>query len=243
MEDRGCKKCGLTLPLTFFEKSVRHKSGYRRTCETCREKQRIHCLNNHPDGKLCVPCGFTLSLEENFHRLDDGGYYAWCKRCASDRARKRYRQPETRTAALADRAAYRKANREHILERDRATRLNRKIQVWEHYGNGIAACVCCGVNEHEFLTLDHIDANGADHRKELRKSGVGGYATGWFIYKWLIDNGYPDGYQTLCFNCNVGKHRTKINKCPHQIWREALLIGPVRPNHPAQPLSELSRAA
>jgi hypothetical protein len=78
------------------------------------------------------------------------------------------------------------------------------------------------------LQLDHIDANGADHRKLLKQEGVGGYATGWFIYKWLIDNGFPEGYQVLCASCNIGKYRSKINTCPHEIARQQLIEGTAR---------------
>ncbi len=32
---------------------------------------------------------------------------------------------------------------------------------------------------------------------------------------WLKANNFPPGFQTLCHNCNIGKHRNK-GICPHK---------------------------
>lgn len=77
--------------------------------------------------------------------------------------------------------------------------------VLDRYGK---ACVCCGETEKVFLTIDHIHNNGAEHRREL--SNKGGYA----FYLWLIRQDLPEGYQTLCFNCNAAKYI--LGKCPHR---------------------------
>ena len=76
--------------------------------------------------------------------------------------------------------------------------------VFDHYGN---KCVCCGETIEVFLTVDHIYNGGAEHRKEV--------GSGIRLYKWLIDNDFPDGFQLLCRNCNWGKH---VNNgiCPHK---------------------------
>ena len=67
-----------------------------------------------------------------------------------------------------------------------------KLSIFEHYGN-----CCCGCGEHnaEYLTIDHINNNGSEHRKEIRTQ----------IYPWLKRNNYPAEYQILCFNCNYLK--------------------------------------
>lgn len=69
-------------------------------------------------------------------------------------------------------------------------------------------CACCGETEPKFLTLDHVNNDGAQHRKEIGNRGAG-------IFKWLRDNEYPTGFQILCMNCNHGK---ALNKgiCPHK---------------------------
>jgi hypothetical protein len=83
-----------------------------------------------------------------------------------------------------------------------------RVETFNHYGNH---CACCGEDRWEFLTLDHIENNGAQHRLELMGASRGG---GMF-YSRLKKLGYPDcGLQTLCANCNLAKLRTKI--CPHK---------------------------
>jgi hypothetical protein len=86
--------------------------------------------------------------------------------------------------------------------------------VIEAYGG---ECVCCGESLPEFLTVDHTDGGGSDHRRKV-SHGSGG--TG--FYAWLKRHGFPqDGFQLLCFNCNLGR---QINGgvCPHQAHVEEL---------------------
>ncbi len=79
---------------------------------------------------------------------------------------------------------------------------NCKRLVFEHYGE---VCACCGESIKEFLTIDHINGGGTKHRKKDGRK----------ICVWLFKNNFPKGFQTLCFNCNWGKH---INGgiCPHK---------------------------
>lgn len=79
--------------------------------------------------------------------------------------------------------------------------------VYGHYGG--YRCSCCSETEPLFLTIDHIDSKGNVHRRE---TGCGSGST---FYRWLIKNDFPEGFQVLCFNCNVGKHRNG-GVCPHQ---------------------------
>jgi hypothetical protein len=87
-------------------------------------------------------------------------------------------------------------------------RANLRRAVFEHYG---LACACCGEATFEFLEIDHVNNDGAAHRKELQ---------GRSIYRWLKVNGFPEGFQTLCSNCNVAKFRHG-GICPHQRARES----------------------
>ena len=83
---------------------------------------------------------------------------------------------------------------------------NRRIrhQCIEAYGGW--RCACCGETAPEFLQIDHINNDGAEHRREIG----GGNATFW----WLIKNGFPEGFQVLCANCNYAKAHYGI--CPHK---------------------------
>lgn len=73
-----------------------------------------------------------------------------------------------------------------------------------HYGN---KCQCCGEGERIFLTVDHVNGDGAEHRKI---SSIRSMA------QWLVKNNFPLGYQILCYNCNCGKARNE-GVCPHEM--------------------------
>ncbi len=71
----------------------------------------------------------------------------------------------------------------------------RKIIVLTYYGNGKCACVLCGFEDVRALSIDHINGGGTEHRRQIHKN----------MYRWLVDNNYPKGYQTLCMNCQFIK--------------------------------------
>jgi len=62
-------------------------------------------------------------------------------------------------------------------------------------------CAYCGETDLKVLQLDHIDGGGNQHRKSLKKGKYGG----WSFYMLLESQGYPEGYQVLCANCNIRK--------------------------------------
>ncbi len=105
-------------------------------------------------------------------------------------------------------------NRPGIRSRNNATmKKNRKImktKLLTEYSKRISGidhpiCACCGEDFHEiFLTVDHvIPVSKTDYKRE----------TG--LYGRLIREGYPEGYQVLCRNCNFAKRDSA--QCPHQV--------------------------
>jgi hypothetical protein len=114
---------------------------------------------------------------------------------------------------------YTAVNREHIRElsrdwrvrnKDRDNELNvkerdrLKLDVFEHYAvDGKIKCGRCGFEDIRALTIDHIENNGADERRRLFGHRM---CAGTTFYRWLRKNDYPkNGYQILCFNCNIIK--------------------------------------
>lgn len=93
-------------------------------------------------------------------------------------------------------------------------RLKQKIQVYNHYSNYDIKCNCCGEKQIEFLTLDHINNDGSQHKKENNISG------GHKMREWIIKNNFPPGFQILCWNCNCAKGVDLENICPHQRQKE-----------------------
>jgi len=83
-----------------------------------------------------------------------------------------------------------------------------RLEVFSHYGGNPPKCACCNETKIKFLTIDHINGGGYKHRKE-----TGLYADK--LYRWLRKNNYPEGYQILCWNCNMGRaHNNGV--CPHR---------------------------
>lgn len=50
----------------------------------------------------------------------------------------------------------------------------------------------CGYDGIEALSIDHIKGNGAEHRKAIKN---------YPIYDYLKKHNFPEGYRTLCMNC------------------------------------------
>ena len=85
-----------------------------------------------------------------------------------------------------------------------------RISAFKHYGG--FKCACCGEQEFSFLSLDHIDGQGNDDRQALFGSK---FIAGHHMYRKLRLLGFPEGFQVLCMNCQVGR-RDNGGVCPHQ---------------------------
>jgi hypothetical protein len=77
-----------------------------------------------------------------------------------------------------------------------------KDTAFQHYG---MVCRCCGETTRGFLTFDHQNEDGGKQRREDTTSKP--------IARWLVKHNFPPGYQVLCWNCNLGKHRNH-GVCP-----------------------------
>lgn len=81
-----------------------------------------------------------------------------------------------------------------------------KMEAFIRYSGNPPKCACCGETHIEFLSIDHINGGGHQHRKKLGISHN--------FYYWLKTHYYPQGYQVLCMNCNFAKGHFGI--CPHK---------------------------
>jgi hypothetical protein len=80
-------------------------------------------------------------------------------------------------------------------------------------------CVCCGEAEPNFLQIDHIANDGAEHRRRLGIATRSGSSRQHRLYQ-EVASGKTDGLQLLCANCNWGKARNG-GMCPHELTRQA----------------------
>lgn len=145
------------------------------------------------DRKVCSECRENLPLG-GFHksRATSDGLNHYCKKCAVQNWY-RYRL-RRRHVVYATVKRYR-------------DRLRRKVLIG--YGH---ECKCCGIREAAFLTIDHVNNDGALERRGKKKSWRAGNTT---FYLHIINSGFPDRYQLLCWNCNTAKYRCP-NGCPHK---------------------------
>lgn len=65
-------------------------------------------------------------------------------------------------------------------------------------------CVCCGENDALFLTIDHVNNDGAEHRRLVNRGYYRHIALGQLDYE----------MQILCSNCNSAKQW--YGECPHK---------------------------
>ncbi|MBA7506554.1 hypothetical protein ES706_05245 [subsurface metagenome] len=155
--------------------------------------------------KRCSRCGEMKPLDD-FYRLSKSSdrRAAWCKTC-SNKSRQTRRESHRDEERLV-------AHDWYLRSKDRVLRYNhdrhqqRKISLVAHYSNNTNRCACCGEPDIRFLTIDHINGNGNQHRKSI--------GAGSTFYDWLIRAGMPEGYQVLCYNCNIA--RAWYGICPHQ---------------------------
>lgn len=166
--------------------------------------------------KKCTVCGKRKDLLEFFKaRRQKSGYHSACKKCHTLQV-KRWREENKDRFREIQHAWSKKNWRKYISgvsEWRKSNTIRLKFDVYGHYCKGNIKCQCCGEKEVMFLSLDHINNDGAEHKKKLfgssRKGG------GNQLYQWAIKNNYPNILQVLCMNCNYGK-RINEGTCPHK---------------------------
>jgi hypothetical protein len=126
-------------------------------------------------------------------------------------AQKRYYQNH-KTAMLQKSKDYYWSHKPKIQREQKEYREQVRIQVFTHYGGNPPKCACCGESRIEFLTIDHINNDGANQRRRIWGQKVSGFG----FYAWLVRMNFPEGYQVLCFNCNCGRAHTLNKVCPHK---------------------------
>ena len=195
MEWQQCTQCKILKPFSDFYRLHTLKDGHQSRCKKCdgllkrkwRETHREQARNR------------AQVYRRLFRQRHPEEYRAYRKRWIA-------KHPET---VKAQRQRYYRRHRESLRENKRQDWLALRKECLKAYGN---QCVCCGIPDTIFLTIDHIDGKGNEHRRNLKQQGFG--KTG--IYKFLKSQGWPKtNYRILCWNCN---HAVTYNRtCPHQV--------------------------
>jgi hypothetical protein len=85
-----------------------------------------------------------------------------------------------------------------------------KHDIISHYSKKTMKCARCGFSDMRALSIDHINGGGRKHTEEIKKQGT-------IFYRWLIKNGFPEGFQVLCMNCNYIKKSENKEDTGHKV--------------------------
>ena len=153
-------------------------------------------------SRKCKRCGESKEARQFVVNKSASSGGNICRECR--RVRDAQRRSANRERFRADHAEWRAKNREHLRRFAKTKRNELRAQVLQAYGGH---CACCGEQERDFLTIDHVNGGGTAHRKAIHGK----------VYDQLRREGFPTGYRVLCWNCNWA-HRLN-GSCPHQSGR------------------------
>ena len=178
---RRCTKCGLDKPLTEFSPSRNSPDGRKARCKSCRRQDYAEA--DHEQTRIQSRRSYETNREQRleYNRQYRQDNLEQLREYDRERNTQRWQDPEYRVLAIEQQRA-----------RDDALR----ARIFAHYGT---SCACCGATED--LCIDHVNGGGKDHRIEL----FGRNNVSLQLYRWLIEQGFPEGYQTLCRPCNTSK--------------------------------------
>ena len=164
LNHRTCTCCGASKPEDDFylQRNWKTKqSSYRMAqCKECIKAKNRARYETPP--RFCRKCGLWKRERDFYLRSAKPGrkrsLATECKKCTHERSQRSY---------LANYETVRA--KENRKRREGAARI--RDAVFSHYGGD--RCACCGETEKLFLTLDHINNDGADlhERRHLSASG------------------------------------------------------------------------
>lgn len=198
-----CVNCGERESISGKKKCIPCTDAYARYSRTYKDKKVI--------PGVCRMC--------SINPLDNSDFScATCREVKKVKNKVSYSNPNRSAKRAAKIASYTQEERISLREGYRIKRQKMKQRVFSGYGS---YCACCGESGLAFLSLDHVNGDGAKHRRSV--AGNEGYLrSGNAFYQWVINNNFPDFLQVLCHNCNMAKGTDEC--CPHQLPKS-------HPNH------------
>ncbi len=126
----------------------------------------------------CVPCRDTLIAARSSSEPETSPETKYCRRCKQQKPLDHFHKDPPRPIKN-----YRETHPERSKALDARRHKATRDRVYQAYGG--YTCACCGETEQSFLSIDHINGGGTEHRKEIGKGGA--------IYAWLLRNNFPPG--------------------------------------------------
>lgn len=144
-------------------------------------------------------CGGTMPYKDP---LKDKEYHSEYYKSRAEKKKEWQRQyrithREERAASLKN---WYQRHKEEQQDRAKKAQRELRLKVIMHYGG---RCAFCGDSNINHLSIDHINNDGAEHRRKL--FGEGRSASGSKMYRWLASNNFPEGFQVLCHTHNSEK--------------------------------------
>lgn len=165
---------------------------YGNKCAICGETEFQFLTLDHVNNDMIRGENYLCEYYKAIRKYAPDKFQVLCYSCNCNKANQTVKKKEYSTNPVYM----------HNLENNRRI----KDKFFDTYGR---KCNCPGCSEirREYLTLDHVQNDGAIRKKEHHGRGLGEYRRAIREYR-------PDIYQTLCFNCNCGKERNG-GSCPH----------------------------
>ncbi|MBA7683673.1 hypothetical protein ES703_92053 [subsurface metagenome] len=117
-----------------------------------------------PGTKRCSRCGETKPLDEFYRQSKSKDQHGpWCKSCHNKHRHDLYISRRDIEKARAHERYLRLGDEIRRYNNNKHQEL--KALLVAHYSNNTNRCACCGESEVRFLTIDHINGNGSEHRK------------------------------------------------------------------------------
>ena len=188
--------------------------------------------------RRCTKCGEVKPESEFYRKRATAALESRCKQCKAAYARnrrteanekRRKRSAELKARGICVRCGTNPTNPgvshhtcegclKHLRAVGKRYRKSARDELFKAYGGKI--CVCCGETEELFLSFDHINEDGAEHRLSIGKRSNGiGFCDAVSLLRDLRKRGFPPVIQILCHNCNHGKHLNG-GVCPHEVGKE-----------------------
>ena len=163
------------------------KESGRKMVEARLERERLTGLRRCCACKVNKPLT-EFNLNQFYCKICKRSYLrAWYKRQPNDK-KNQYRWSEDKPGQNARR-------RKRVFDL--------KQEMISAYGG---CCACCNESEIRFLTLEHVNGGGNEHRRKFSKA-----SRTWLDLK---RRGWPEGHIILCWNCQMAKTHYKV--CPHK---------------------------
>jgi hypothetical protein len=183
---------------------LRRKQAKRRKERKQQGVCQVCCVKTQPNTNYCESCRF-LRIEKQKSLTEIRKINNQCIECNKHKS-------DTEIYQHCDDCRLKKKIERHKI---------RQI-ILDHYGQKCNCSCGCNTTNPRHLTLDHIENNGAAHRKEV--------GTSLYFYRWVIKNNFPDDLQILCFNCNCAK--SNYGGCLEEDIKVKTPMPEITPTHP-----------